>query len=464
MIPSRAPAHCYRLVFWCAILLACLTGEAYARDFTVRTLSEPGQDARYPSVGPSGLVAWQSYSERANAPVPGMRQSDIIVYRNGSITNITERDPRLGGRNERPRVVGDQVLFNARFTIEADGGWPFDLAIPLKTDEMRRIEEDYPTLFDPPTGALEAKDTNGQEGDSPDTMVEFESKEDDQADDSSLQHQMWRGSGRYFDIAVYRANGLIERITPGTRHFSTPVMSEAGMAFQVARGWPYGYDILTWKPDQTELIQITTNYFYTLNPDIHGNDLVFQAWDGTDYEIFHYRFDTDELRQITNNQFDDTHPVTWNGEIAWIAHPTVNAEIFHYRDGEIRKISDVSQENSNPSIWQGRVVWQGYDDTDLEIYYFDGRRTIKLTSNIWDDAEPQICDGIITWMSYVDNSDSEIMVLDLSDNVTVQLTDNDWEDMGPRTAGERVVWHTLTPDGTAVEMAEPVSPRETAVP
>jgi hypothetical protein len=94
-----------------------------------------------------------------------------------------------------------------------------------------------------------------------------------------------------------------------------------------------------------------------LNPDIHGTELVFQAWDGTDYEIFRYRFDTGEIEQITNNQFDDTHPVVWNGEIAWIAHPTVNAEIFHYRDGVIRKISEPP--TTTPPLPSGKAASSG---------------------------------------------------------------------------------------------------------
>ena len=67
-------------------------------------------------------------------------------------------------------------------------------------------------------------------------------------------------------------------------------------------------------------------------------------------------------------------------------------------------------------------------------------------------------------MSYVDNSDAEIMALDLGDNITVQLTSNDWEDAEPRTASEKIVWYTLTPEGARVQIAEPDAPRPEAIP
>lgn len=445
----------------CCLLVA---GHAHGRDFTVRTLSEPGQDARHPSIGKTGLVAWQGYSDQDAGPATS-RRSDIFVFRDGTITKVSGMAPQLAHRNERPQVVGDSVLFSSFFKPETGGGFPFELSIPSKTDEMQELESDYPTLFDPPGSAMEADAANTVLPDNAGATEGPPADDDETApQDSSMQYQMWRSSGGSSDIALLHPDNTLERITPGTRHFSAPVMSAAGMAFQVARGWPYGYEILVWKPGDTELTQLTTNYFYALSPHIHGNDLVFQAWDGHDYEIYHYRFDTGEIKQLTNNQFDDTHPVVWDGEIAWIAHPTINAEIFHYRDGVIRKISDVSQDNGPPSIWQGRVVWQGYDDTDLEIYYFDGRRTIKLTSNTWDDVNPVIREGLIVWMSYVDNSDAEIMALDLGDNITVQLTSDDWEDSEPRTAGEKIVWYTLTPEGARVQIAEPDAPRPEAIP
>ena len=466
MILSRPPSYSYLTpVAWGCLLLCALS--VSAREFTVQPLSDPALNSRLPSIGETGLVAWQGYSlnesgaqmsqrtDMISTP-PDAQRADIYTWKDGSVENATRNDARIVGRSERPKVFGDSIVFLAWFGANVDGGFPFKLTNPLKNEEMTKMESDYPTLFDPPVSAVEvaAKEENPEalDKENPKSVTPEE-------EGKGPQKQTWRSSGRAADVAVIRPDGSVERITPGTRHFSFPVMSKAGIAFQCARGWPYGYEILSWKPGTTNLTQITTNYFYVLNPDLHGQDLVFQAWDGNDYEIFHYDYETGLTDQITENQFDDISPVVWNGDVAWIAHPTVTAEIFFYHDGVIRKISAGTEDNGSPSIWEGRIVWQGYDDTDLEIYYFNGRRAVKLTSNTWDDMSPKIHDGLIAWMSYVDNWDSEIMALDLSDNIAVQITENDFEDSGVETSGQKIVWQTIADEGALIQMAVPTAPR-----
>lgn len=475
MIVHRSPSASRQTAIVLVWFLLCV-GTASAREFSIQTLSDPNGNARLPSIGETGLVAWQAYSANVGeAPlsqrpdeligVADSQRSDIFLWRGGQATNITISDTRIAGRSERPSVYRDSVVFTAWFMSDAQGGFPFELNTPPKTDVMRNMETEYPALFDPPLNvpksALEAEAVAGNTNQPPPETAPTNAAPV-QPNKVVSQTQMWRSSGRAGDIAVYRPDGTIERISPGTRHFSIPVMSDDGIAFQCARGWPYGYEILIWKPGATNLAQLTANYFYALNPDLYGNNLVFQAWDGNDYEIFLYHFDTGQLDQITNNQFDDISPVVWDGQVAWIAHPTVTAEIFFWSEGVIRKISEGTEDNGAPAIWDGKVVWQGYDDTDLEIFYFNGRRTIKLTSNTWDDMSPKIRDGLITWMSYVDNWDSEIMALDFSDNVAVQLTDNELEDSFPQTAGEKIVWQTISTNGVTIQMAEPKTPRAAA--
>ena len=454
-----------------AVVLLCLlafAGAAAAREFSVQQLSPPGSNVRTPTIGGTGLVAWQGYtaqegdSSLATRPdvlhsPPDASRSDIFVWQNGQVLNVTRENPEISGRSQQPIAGDDAVLFLAWYKETAGGGYPFTLSIPPKTEEMQQMEADYPALFDPPLpapiSALEATEIGTAEDG--ETAPKVEAGEAAKI----APYQTWRGSGKAGDVAVYRPGQGIERISPGTRHFCAPAMSAAGIAFQCARGWPYGYEMLVWRPGATNLVQITTNYYYVQNPDIQGNELVFQGWDGNDYEIFRYRFDTEQIEQITNNQFDDVSPVVWDGRIAWIAHPTITAEIFYLADGAIRKISEGTQDNGAPSIWKDKVVWQGYDDTDLEIYYFNGRRAIKLTSNTWDDMAPQLRDGLITWMSYVDNWDAEIMAFDLGDNIAVQLTNNEFEDSSPRTSGEKIVWQAIAGDGTSIQLAEPKEPR-----
>ena len=426
---------------------------AHARDFTVQTISPTNGQARLPDISSTGLVAWQQTVGGADGN--GSTPTDIYVWKDGTASNRTGDSPLAAGHAFRPVVYGDNLLFSAVCPAGDQSAIPYQLAIPEKTADMGKLEEDYPSLFGHAIPTTEVPPPEGSDPDTPPSRVP----------DRSASFEDAKPTGMTPDILLATPDGTIRRITPGNHAFSFPVGSDVAIAFLCDRTWPYGYDLVAWKPGDDRLTQITTNYFYVQNPDIHGSQLVFQAWDGHDYEIYLHDFSSGETTAITQNNFDDMSPVVWDGLIAWVAYPTVNAEIFLYDNGAITKISTGSTENAAPSIWNGHIVWQGVDeDGDLEIYYYHAKRTIKLTSNAWDDLAPQIADGLIAWSSYIDNWDAEAVALDLSDNVLFRLTDNAYEDINVRTGGERVVWQTVTPDGTYVSLATPAAPRENAVP
>lgn len=436
------------------LLLAAslLAASAAARDFTLTVLSTNGS-ARNPVVSPSGFVAWQQFSEDAYESVSA--PSDVMLWKDGSSKNITAEDGRIAGRARRLSAGSNALVFLAP-ALPEPGGRELSLAIPEKSPAMLDLEQEYPSLFETTPPATAPR---------PDSDSPADPAPADPASDEAFKKATRAAGGDIDDVYWYDVSaGNIERVTPGNLEFISPVVCDSGVAALAARRWPYGYEMVAWKAGAETLSQITTNYFYVLNPNARGHELVFQAWDGYDYEIFHYDFDSGELRQITQNTFDDLSPVVCDGQIAWVACPTVETEIFFYREGSILKISSGSTANDLPSIWNGRVVWQGVDeDGDLEIYYFDGRRTVKLTANAWDDIAPKIADGVIAWSAYVNNWDAEAMALDLSDNLAVQLTDNDYEDIGVQTAGESVVWQTITPEGVRVQLARPSSPRSDSI-
>ena len=428
--------------------LALCAAAASARDFTVQTLSPSNAQARLPDISSTGLVAWQQSAAQPDGA--GSTPTDIFVWKDGTAVNRTGDNPLVAGHAFRPVVFGDNILFSAVCAANEGNPIPFQLAIPEKTAEMSSLEDEYPSLFGHSFPEPE-QPAEGEEPSAPAAKTIRPTVEDVPA------------TGQTPDVLLATPDGDIRRITPGNHAYSFPVGSDAAIAFLCARTWPYGYDIVAWKTGDDHLTQITTNYFYVQNPDIHGNQLVFQAWDGHDYEIYLHDFGTGETTAVTQNNFDDMSPVVWDGVVAWVAYPTVNAEIFMWENGTISKISTGSTDNADPAIWDGHIVWQGVDDDgDLEIYYYHNRRTIKLTSNAWDDIAPQIADGVIAWSSYIDNWDAEAVALDLSDNITFRLSDNSYEDINVRTAGERIVWQTITPEGTVVNLATPSSPRESA--
>ena len=434
-------------------LVACAV-VALGRDFTVATISPTNGQARLPVISETGLVAWQQSASEPDGI--GRIGVDICTWKDGTLSNRTADNPLVSGHSYRPRVFGDSVVFSAVVPADDESGIPFRLSVPDKTEAMAALEEDYPSLFGPVAAPASPS------GDSAGGASEDGGKP---IDEPNRGKGGVHGTGRTPDVILCEPDGTIRRITAGNTEYTFPVGSDTAIAFLCARTWPYGYDLVAWKTGAGELTQITTNYFYVQNPCIHGNQLVFQAWDGHDYEIYLHDFETGETRAITQNNFDDMSPVIWNGVVAWVAHPTVNAEIFLCEDGTISKISSGSTENAAPSIWDGRVVWQGLDDDgDTEIYYYHNRRTVKLTSNTWDDIAPCIADGMVAWSSYIDNWDAEAVVLDLSDNILFRLSDNACEDVNVRTAGEKVVWQTLAPEGAYVNLATPAAPRESEIP
>ena len=436
------------LPFLAAIALCAAVGSA--RDFTVQTISPTNGQARLPDVSSTGLVAWQQTVGEPDGN--GSTPTDIYVWKDGTTSNRTGVNTLSSGHSFRPVLFGDNILFSAVCPSDEGNPIPFQLSIPKKTDDMAALEEDYPSLFGHAVAESEPS-AEGEEQTSSSVRLIQATVEDVPP------------TGQTPDVLLATPDGSIRRITPGNHAYSFPVGSDVAIAFLCARTWPYGYDLVAWRPGDDRLTQITTNYFYVQNPDIHGSQLVFQAWDGHDYEIYLHDFSTGETTAITQNNFDDMSPVVWDGLIAWVAYPTVNAEIFLYDNGAITKISTGSTENAAPSIWNGHIVWQGVDDDgDIEIYYYHAKRTIKLTSNAWDDLAPQIADGLIAWSSYIDNWDAEAVALDLSDNILFRLTDNAYEDIHVRTAGERVVWQTITPEATIVNLATPAAPRENEVP
>ena len=142
MIAHRLPSASRQTALGLVGLLLCM-GPAWGRDFTTEDLSDAKGNARLPSIGETGLVAWQGYSvNEGNAPLttrldiiaspPDAQRSDIFIWNKGQVKNITGEDTRIAGRSERPLVYRDSVVFTARFRDDVGGGYPFELSIPPK--------------------------------------------------------------------------------------------------------------------------------------------------------------------------------------------------------------------------------------------------------------------------------------------------------------------------------------------
>lgn len=483
-------------VFWrlakslaCALLLPLLfpLGSA-AAEFTVTQISDETRINREPVISETGLAAWAAYTKAGEE----MSSSDIFVYYDGKARPITKSklDPEMV--NLRPCVHSNSVVWVGTFHGAAG---PVDWVLrevpsPGRDEPTPELRADYeaheapdgrqwftlPGTGQPPTqaeGGTNAPPAEPQPAPAADTAPPAAAPADTNApaptpppstpppsgpfvepppDLSKLPDAARRAPSGDTEICLWKKpDSEIMRITRDGRDDLGPSFWGSLIAWQKAKGWPFGWEVMIWSDGARA--QLTTNYYYDMAPKVHGSQVVWYGWDGHDFEIFLYDDKAKVTTQITSNQYDDVSPVLWGGVIAWEGYAGVDGDIFMWKDGKIEKISDNIEDDLNPRIWNGQVVWQGFDGDDFEIYLYDGTKTLKLTSNTHDDLNPDIADGLICWMGYHDNWDAEIFVWDGTD--VKRLTENEYEDRDPRTAGGRVIWQQDQGDKSLIFLAEP---------
>ena len=422
---------------WIAALTlwAGLSSSATA-EFTIRQVADETFINRSPVVSETGLVAWQGFRLGADAT----SGSEIFVHRDDETFSLTEGAIEPGAGNNDPQIQGDRIVWVTTLS-EKPPQHTWILVDPPLDDEIPEPDARYAAT---------------RETDNPiDRQVLVQVGETnvflrDASDDDTPRPSRRTPSGD--NEIMYWDGSEIMRITADNRNDLGPSFWGDTIAWQKARGWPYGWEIMVWADGHR--MQMTTNYYYDMAPKVHNNQVVWYGWDGNDYEIFLYDHDEGTTTQITDNDFDDVSPQLWDGVVVWEAFPSLNADVYMWKDGEITRLSDNIGDDLNPRVWNGQVVWQGFDGDFFQIYHFDGDRTVRLTNTRYDNVNPQIRDGVITWMGYVDNMDAEIFAWTGGPD-PIRLTDNDYEDQHPRTAGGRIVWQADFDGKSHIFLAEP---------
>jgi beta propeller repeat protein len=399
-----------------AALAACPS--AFAAEFDIRQVADTGRVNREPSISESGLAAWTSVATNDGANIV----SDIGIYKDGSTRFLTQESTDGLSANTKPFCHSNTIVWVASFPAPVgDLSWVLR-EVPDRDNPVPELPARYAAhedgtgnqWFEPLIGGTNAGSTN-------------------------TEQEIRRHPSGNDEIVMWKDGGDIRRITNDNRDdYSASVWGNL-LAWQIAKGWPFGWEIMIW--DDGTMKQLTTNYYYDMAPRVSGSQVVWYGWDGHDFEIYLYDKSTETTIQVTSNQFDDVAPVIADGMIAWEGYASAEADVYVWKDGQVRKVSDNIEDDFGPRTDGGQVVWQGFDGDDFEIYMYDGEKTTKLTSNLYDDTNPDIADGMVCWMGYVDNWDAEIFVAEGKANIT-QLTDNEDEDRDPKTAGRRVIWQS----------------------
>ncbi len=185
------------------------------------------------------------------------------------------------------------------------------------------------------------------------------------------------------------------------------------------------------------LINISDNTLNNYNPQISGDNVVWQVYDGNDNEIYFYN--GSETTRLTDNDYVDESPKISGDNVVWQVYDGIDYEIYSYNGSETTRLTDNDYWDYDPQISGNNVVWAGHDGYDYEIYSYNGSETTRLTDNDYWDYDPQISGNNVVWQGYVGN-DHEIYFYNGTNGITTQLTDNDYSDESPRISGNNVVW------------------------
>ncbi len=185
--------------------------------------------------------------------------------------------------------------------------------------------------------------------------------------------------------------------------------------------------------------------WHSLAATTYNGDIVWAAWDGSDYEIYLWR--SGNIVQITNDNVNDIEPVVHDGKITWTKTDGINPSQIYFWDGNTSiRIPNNNRENWDSFTFGGKVVWAGFPRTgDAEIFYWDGAQTLQITDNSGNDFEPVICGDNVFWNGF-DGYDWEIYYWTRKDGVR-PLTDNDVDDLEASCSENFVTWHQYTSAG-----------------
>lgn len=441
------------LRWWCVFFVwawVMLPLAAQAVEFSVKSISDPLIPInRDPVISETGLAAWMYH--RTNA---ASHFSHIGVYHRDQRIDLTEPADKLMFAATKPSVQSNRLVFLANQVkyVAEDATWT------LKEVDVRDEGDivELPALY-------RASEDDGYQTLTP-LFGEKVAEEDVVVESVGLSTNVARRhpSGLTEVWMWVAGDNDFVRVTHDERNDFAPSFWGEDIAWQKAKGWPFGWEIMALVGGNR--MQLTTNYYYEMAPKVQGNHIVWYGWDGFDYEIFLMDTTANEITQITSNRYDDVAPVVWDGAVVWEGYSGLEADIFLWKSGETKKISSNIDDDLYPRIWGNKVVWQGFDGDDYEIYLYDldkGGVPTKITSNNYDDTNPEIRDDLIVWMGYQDNWDSEIFYADLeglnslSDVKVVQLTDREEDDRDPKTAGRRIVWVSEENGNTRIMLAEP---------
>lgn len=148
-----------------------------------------------------------------------------------------------------------------------------------------------------------------------------------------------------------------------------------GYSEQAAVVYEYEYavgdsDIYLYLDETGETRYLATSIYDEINPDIAGDYVTWQAWDGNDYEVYRHDILTNTTEQLTDNFVDDTNPqVSELGYVVWEhQYSLFDTDIYLHDGNDIQYLATSFEDEINPDITGNYVTWQAWDGNDYEVY------------------------------------------------------------------------------------------------
>ena len=476
----------------------------------IQQVADPNYINKEPTVGENGMVAWHAHGKVD--PGEDLGGSAIFLWENGQLKNLTEAAIYDRAAHIHPIIRGDRVIWhttrndtsfekraftwvlkeiqpdtvrdypfkelpafyaNANQNTATGGSKNFNLHPELQvyTGPTTNIQQ-YLKLYHQPDsvkvtnifGVVETQQNTAPPVE--DTEEAFRRRLDagEITDPFSDPRQKIarRRTLCYNELLSWSAaDGLTYETWDARNDFAVDEDGDL-MAWQKAKAFPFGWEIMVRKGDERH--QLTVNYYYDMAPKVHKDTVVWYGWDGNDYDIYRWDVGSTNITAVTSNQFNDVSPIIGEAGIVWESSASIEPHILFLPNGKDTPIqlSENVDADHKPAMAGKYIVWQGFDGTDYEIYLYDGTdvdadgngTVIQLTDNAYDDIEPALSGDHLVWMGYHDNWDAEIFLHDLKSSQTSRLTDNDVEDRLPKTGGGIIAWETIGKTSSEIHVAK----------
>lgn len=170
-------------------------------------------------------------------------------------------------------------------------------------------------------------------------------------------------------------------------------------------------------------VQITSNASVDAEPQIHGEQLVWQGKVNNNWEIFYHNISIGITTQLTNNTVDDMFPQTDGNYVAWLGDG-MNGALSYYiiATGVTAVIPEDAGDfiKSAPQVANGNITWMAspvtgsVDPNDVYLFNIASSITTNISAltdlgNQLEDIGPRINDSMVGWLQIDDlgNDDPE---------------------------------------------------------